>query len=341
MLEALRVVEEHARFVGEDATGARRAKELRHAVQQALARPELASALAARDVPRDPGHPQRAPDTRPRADAGEVLAANLARAKEGLRALEEWSKVVAPAASVELSRLRYAAYELEQALLAAPPCLRGRGVYALLGSAPGRPRVLDQALALLAGGVRLFQLREKRLADRELLDLASELAALCADAGALLIVNDRPDLAHLAGAGGVHLGREDLPAREARRLLGSTAHLGASVHDRAELAAALAEGATYLGLGTLFASPTKPELPAQGLELLRAVAPTCPVPIYGIGGITRQNAAAAIAAGAAGVAVSSDLLDAPHPERAAFELVEIVAEALAAREAREPAEPPQ
>ncbi|HBP22480.1 MAG TPA: thiamine phosphate synthase, partial [Planctomycetes bacterium] len=129
-LEALRVVEEHARFVAEDRAAARAAKALRHRLQQALALPELGEALAARDVAGDLGHPSVAPDTRARTDAGEVLAANLSRAKEGLRALEEYAKVAAPAASVPLSECRYELYALEQLALAGPPSLAGREVYA-------------------------------------------------------------------------------------------------------------------------------------------------------------------------------------------------------------------
>lgn len=326
-LEALRVVEEHARFVAEDRGAARAAKALRHRLQQALDRPELREALAARDVAGDLGHPSVAPDTRPRTSAAEVLGANLSRAKEGLRALEEYAKVAAPAASVPLSECRYALYALEQQALAGPPSLAGREVYALLGGGAGRAPVAEQLEALLAGGVRLFQLREKALADRALLELAQALVARCAESDAWLIVNDRPDLAQLAGASGVHLGRDDLPAAAARRIVGPRQHVGASAHDRAELEAALDEGASYLGYGTLFASPTKPELGAQGLAGLSELARECPLPIYGIGGVTRANAAEVIAAGAHGVCVGSELLDAPDPEAAARELVAIVREA--------------
>ncbi|HBP22479.1 MAG TPA: thiamine phosphate synthase, partial [Planctomycetes bacterium] len=186
------------------------------------------------------------------------------------------------------------------------------------------PPVSEQLEALLAGGVRLFQLREKTLADRALLELAQGLVARCAESDAWLIVNDRPDLAQLAGAAGVHLGRDDLPAAAARRIVGPRLHVGASAHDRPELEAALSEGASYLGYGTLFASPTKPELGAQGLTGLTELARECPLPIYGIGGVTRANAAEVIAAGAHGVCVGSELLDAADPEAAARELVDIV-----------------
>ena len=226
-----------------------------------------------------------------------------------------------------MSQARYDLYVLEQRLLAGPPALAELRVYAIVGEGHGRPPLEAQLESLLAGGVRLIQLREKARPDRELLALAERAQALCSAAGALLILNDRPDLARLTGAAGVHVGRDDLPADRVRSLLRSDQHLGASVHDPSELAAALAEGPSYLGFGTLFASPTKPELGQQGLEVLRRLAPGCPLPIYGIGGVTRANAASVIEAGAHGVAVSTDLLAAPNIEAAARELVEIVAAA--------------
>lgn len=330
-LEGLRVVEDQARFgLCGQAPEREALKALRHRIQQALA-PLANEALAERDAAGDPGNPSLVPDTRPRASARDVLGANLSRAQEALRALEEHAKVLLPEAALPLSEARYELYGLEQRLLAGPPSLAELRVYAIVGEAPGRPPLEAQLEGLLAGGVRLIQLRQKGRGDRALLALAERAQALCAEAGALLILNDRPDLARLIGAAGVHVGRDDLPADRARSLLRSDQHVGASVHDAAELSAALAEGPSYLGFGTLFASPTKPELGQQGLDALAELAPRCPLPIYGIGGVTRANAASVIAAGAHGVAVSSDLLAAPELEPAARELVQIVTEAAGAR----------
>lgn len=321
-LEALRTVEEYARFVLEAAGPARAAKELRHTLQQALDRPALAGALAARDVAGDLGHPERVADTRERTGAADVAAANLARAKEALRALEEYSKALDPAAAAAVSRVRYGVYELEPRLLVpARSSLEGRTVYLIVGSAPGRPPVIDQVSAALAGGVRLLQLREKGLADGALLALAREVNDRVQAAGGLLILNDRPDLARLAGAAGVHLGQDDLPPREARRIVGPAALIGVSAHSLDELEGILGPDVDYVGAGTLFASPTKPDLAAVGLELIAELAPRCPVPLYGIGGVTLETAPQVVAAGASGVAVSGAVLDAPDLEAAARALV--------------------
>lgn len=326
-VEALRVVEEHARFVREAPALARRLQALRREVAQAwAATPGL---LAARDVLADPGHPDAAGATPPSGRSGveDVVRANLSRAQEALRALEEWGKLVDAGAAAAVARVRYAVYALEADVVAPRPAFGERRVYVLLDDGPGRRPLEDQARAVLDGGGRVLQLRAKRLEGGARLQVARALAALCERAGALLIVNDRPDVARLAGAHGVHVGQDDLPADEARRIVGPGALVGASAHDAAELARVVAAGADHVGFGTLFASPTKPALGSQGLEALRALAATCPLPIFGIGGVTLASAPDVIRAGAFGVAVSSAVIDAPDPAAATAALVAAVAAA--------------
>lgn len=329
-LEALRVVEEHARFVRGAARLAGRVQALRREVA-AVVRPLAGERAAARDVEGDPGHPDAASaGPQPgRASIADLLGANLSRAREALRVLEEYSKLLDPALGAAAVRARYALYALEPELLLARPSLEAAGVYVVLGEAPGRPPLDAQLAACLDGGVRLFQLRLK-VPGRALLEAARALVPAAEARGALLLVNDRPDVARAAGAHGVHVGQDDLPPAEARRVVGPGALVGASAHDEAELARVV-DAVDYVGFGTLFPSPTKPELGAQGLERLRRLAATCPAPIYGIGGITHDTAPAVIAAGAHGVAVSSAVLDAPDPREAARRLVDVVEAARAAR----------
>lgn len=332
-VEALRVVEEHARFVRAEPGLARRLQGVRRDIARAIEGAGVLAGerLAARDVAGDPGRPDDSPARAEpgRASVSDLLLANVSRAKEALRTLEEWTKLVAPDACEALTRARYAVYALEPELLLVRPSLEGRGVYVLLGPGPARPSLAEQARLCLEGGVRLFQLRHKSLEGNALAAAARGLVELLASAGALLVVNDRPDVALVAGAAGVHLGQGDLDPRDARRVVGPTLLVGASAHDEAELRAAVEAGVDHVGFGTLFSSPTKPDLGSQGLLRLRALAPTCPVPIYGIGGVTAATAAAVIEAGAAGVAVSSAVLDADDPARAARELVDVVGAALA------------
>lgn len=167
----------------------------------------------------------------------------------------------------------------------------------------------EKAAALLAGGARVMQLRMKRTPLREALAAAREVVAACRRAGAVCLVNDRVDLALLAGAHGVHVGDEDLPAAEARALLGPEALVGVTVRGLEEARAARAAGADYVGLGPVFGTTTKQvPAPVLGLEGFAAVVRASPLPVVGIGGVKLENIASLAATGAHGGAVASDAL---------------------------------
>ena len=184
-----------------------------------------------------------------------------------------------------------------------------------------RPDVAARVEAAVRGGVDVVQLRDKRATREELLPLAEELKDICARAGALFTVNDDVELARLSGAEGVHLGQEDEAIAKAREALGPKAVLGLSVGSVGEAREAVDEGADYLGVGTVFATPTKPDAEVAGLALVEGVArERPPVPWFAIGGITPETAPEVAAAGARGFAVVRAILDADNPEAAAREL---------------------
>jgi thiamine-phosphate pyrophosphorylase len=190
-------------------------------------------------------------------------------------------------------------------------------LYAILDRSVARGRDLPGLLdAVLAGGCRLVQLREKTMPLGDLLPLARSLARRCREVGALLIVNDRADLALAAGADGLHVGQDDLPARQARGLLRSGMILGVSTHDPEQARRAVADGADYVAVGSIFPTTTKAGFQLVGPELIRRVRPEVPVPLVGIGGITAENASSVLGAGADAVAVISALCAAPDPEAA-------------------------
>ena len=190
-------------------------------------------------------------------------------------------------------------------------------LYAILDRTVARSLDLPGLLeAVLAGGCRLVQLREKTMAVAEILPLAQRLARRCREVGALFIVNDRADLALAAGADGLHVGQDDMPARRAREILRPRMILGVSAHDPEQAWRAVADGADYVAVGSIFPSTSKAGFQLVGPELIRRVRPEVPVPLVGIGGITADNAAAVLAAGADGVAVISALCAAPDPETA-------------------------
>jgi thiamine-phosphate pyrophosphorylase len=185
----------------------------------------------------------------------------------------------------------------------------------------GRWEPLDIARAFLNGGARFVQLRAKHLSSGELLDLAEAIVAIAHAAGATVIVNDRADLARLAGADGVHVGQEDLPPSAARAIAGERALVGLSTHTPAQLDAAAGELIDYVAIGPVFGSATKATgYEAVGLDMVRRAARVGP-PVVGIGGITLDNARAVIEAGASSVAVIGDLVAGGDPERRVREYV--------------------
>jgi thiamine-phosphate pyrophosphorylase len=168
--------------------------------------------------------------------------------------------------------------------------------------------------AFLDGGATFIQLRDKQSSSGAKLALADAAMAMARAAGARLVVNDRPDLARMAGADGVHVGQDDLPVEDARRIAGADALVGVSTHDETQIAAAAATSASYLAVGPIYATVSKDTgYTARGLDLLRHAARTAGRPVVAIGGITLERAPEAIAAGAASVAVISDLLTGGDP----------------------------
>lgn len=174
-----------------------------------------------------------------------------------------------------------------------------------------RPDLGDLLEAAIRGGVDVVQIREKDAGDRTLLAGLEEARAITRRHGVPLVVNDRPDLAVLAGADLVHVGQDDLPVAAVRRF---GLPVGLSTHSQAQIAAADAD---YIGVGPVFATPTKAGRPAVGLELVRHAAAHARVPWFAIGGIDETNVADVVAAGAARIAVVRAISNAADPERAA------------------------
>jgi thiamine-phosphate pyrophosphorylase len=323
--EALRVVEDYCRFALNDAFLSRESKELRHDLAEALERfgPPSDSALHARDTPGDVGTAIATEQEQRRHSLLGVARANLKRLQEALRSLEEFGKIRGPDLGQALERLRYRSYTLEKAVVlgtAARERLADARLYVLL---TGRrcAAALDWTIAeAAAGGADVFQLREKDLEDRAVLERARNVRRWTRQAGALFIVNDRPDVARLAEADGVHLGQDDLPVREARRILGADALIGVSTHDLGQLRQAVRDGASYVGVGPTFRSETKDFTEFPGLEFVRQAAAETSLPAFVLGGINRETVAAAVAAGARRVAVSAAVCQADDPRQAAAEL---------------------
>ncbi|HXK84903.1 MAG TPA: thiamine phosphate synthase [Phycisphaerae bacterium] len=439
--EALRVMEDYARFVLDDPAGCEVIKRLRHDLAQCLRRLPAEALLVGRDTPGDVGTAISTESERRRSDAADVFTAAAKRLPEALRTIEEYAKTVDPVLSAAVESLRYRAYDLEQRLalrgdrsarfartrlyvlitesLCRPPACGtiappagGRascppGVPRLLSRAGGEqasqlhsepeaqarnafassaggergeqaawpshceqrpepasfpayqplgelggqdarppsdsggqdarpperpagaaggqsspPVWLQVAAAAIAGGADCIQLREKSLDAGELLARARRLRELCHQHGVLFIVNDRPDLAVLADADGVHLGQTDLSLKDARRIVGPDRLIGLSTHTPEQLREAIAAAPDYIAVGPMFDSATKPQDHIAGPDLLALAVRETRIPIVPIGGITAANAGILVQAGARRLCVCSAVIGAADPKMAARELLE-------------------
>jgi thiamine-phosphate pyrophosphorylase len=188
-------------------------------------------------------------------------------------------------------------------------------LYLVCDALPGGRPLTDVLPAALRGGVDVFQLRMKDAGDDAILAAAAVAREACAVAGALLILNDRPDLVAAAGADGAHVGQDDVPVAQARALAGPDALLGLSTHSPAQVDAA--EGVDYIGVGPVHSTPTKPGRPAVGLDLVAYAAAHARVPWFAIGGVAPGTIGPALAAGARRVAVVRAIAEAADPEAAA------------------------
>jgi thiamine-phosphate pyrophosphorylase len=182
--------------------------------------------------------------------------------------------------------------------------------YAMVDTAGGHEPVA-LARILLDAGARIMQLRLKDFGSRDFLAAARAVAAACHERGALLIVNDRADIARLAGADGVHVGQADLPLEAARQIAGTDKLVGVSTHTVEQARAAEAGGADYIGFGAIYTGGLKNVKNARGLEGLRMVRAAVKIPIVAIGGISEQTIKQVLAAGADAAAIITDVVRAP------------------------------
>ncbi len=314
--ESLRVLDDYCRFVLNDALLTEQVKQLRHDLADASRLIPSGHLLAARNTDGDVGTAVSAMGEYSRQSPSEVAAANLKRFQEALRSLEEFGKVFSPEFGRRVEAVRYRGYTLERAIAvgtSARERLATANLYLLLTGAQCAAS-LDWTIAEAAcGGVRVFQLREKTLTDKELLKRARNVRRWTHAAKALFIVNDRPDIARLVEADGVHLGQDDLPVHAARRILGPDALIGVSTHNLEQVRRAVLEGADYLGVGPTFPSKTKAFEQFPGLDFVRQVSAETSLPAFVLGGVEPGNVHEVITAGGRRVAVSAAIAQAEEP----------------------------
>jgi thiamine-phosphate pyrophosphorylase len=321
--EGLRVVEDYCRFVLEDDFLSGQLKQLRHDLAAALASIPPGNLLAARDTAGDVGTGLSIESEQQRVSLTDVARVNCKRLQEALRSLEEFGKLHGADLGWALEQIRYRCYTLEGALLlgaGARRYLADTSLCVLLSGSTCSGSLEWTIAEAAAGGAQMVQLREKDLSDRELLKRASQVRRWTRRAGVLFIVNDRPDIARLVEAEGVHLGQDDLPVREARRILGPDALIGVSTHNLEQVRQAVLDGASYLGVGPTFPSRTKDFPALAGLEFVRQASAETTLPQFALGGINAGNVGAVIEAGAKRVAVSHAISQCEDPRAVAAQL---------------------
>lgn len=322
--EALRVLEDYARFVLDDPAFSGELKAIRHEFAAAT-RHIATDAILHRDTPGDVGTTLKTDQELRREDLADVVTAAGKRLGEALRSIEEYLKTESPAGAATVESLRYRFYDIEQRLaFTLRPAARGFAnvrLYVLITESLCKRPWLEAAEQAILGGADCLQLREKTLDGGELLRRAEALVRLCRRHRVLCVINDRPDIALHSGADGVHVGQDDLPAKAVRKVVGRRMIVGVSTHNLDQAKQAVHDGADYLGVGPFFRSPTKPRDFLAGPAYARQVADALPhVPAVAIAGITAANVHEVRATGLRAVAVTSAVLGAADVRMAAAEL---------------------
>lgn len=331
--EALRVVEEYCRFGLNAGALSERAKGLRHELCAAAGRLDAGRLIAGRDTLGDVGVGQRVEGQHERATLKDCFTAAAKRLTEALRAMAEVIQTEDRAVAEAVERLRYAAYTLEKDIvLFSEPVERFNRVRLYVIVTSSLPAdVLALASKCATGGADCIQLRAKDIPDDRLFAMAVEFVEICREMGALSIINDRADIAVAAGADGVHLGQNDLPVEQVRRLQLSPLIVGKSTHSLKELEGALPGRPSYVSLGPAFPTPTKPDIEIAGAEYIKqglARLAETGVSHVAIGGITADNVEQVIRAGARRVAVCATVTKAADPAHACRRLKDKLAKLL-------------
>ncbi|RKY13756.1 MAG: thiamine phosphate synthase [Planctomycetota bacterium] len=319
--EALRVMEEYCRFGLNHPALSAQAKQCRHQLCQSMKGVDPQKLLSNRDVGGDVGRELRVTGQLQRQSLEDCFTAAAKRASEALRALAESIQTIDPAISAAMEKIRFEVYALEKKCVlyaCSKHQLESVRLYVLINATAqtDEHKVLDLAKTCIDNGADCLQLRAKEFCDSSLLDLARKFTALCKEAGAVSIINDRADIAILSDADGVHLGQNEIGVSCVRQLAKRPLIIGVSTHTLDELSAAIDSGCDYVGIGPAFASPTKPKLNLAGIGYIRqalAVLEQTGIFHVAIGGIHSQNIPVLLDIGVRAVAVSSALTHSGNP----------------------------
>jgi len=316
--EAIRIIEEFCRFALNSSSLTERAKQLRHELSAAIDKLDSSKLISSRDTLGDVGIGKTVDNQLQRNNLHSCFTAGCKRLTEALRALAETIQTINPSVAKTIENLRYASYTLEKDIVLffdTTEKFKRVKLYVIIST--GLPAdVFSLAGRCVAGGADCIQLRAKGIEDDQLFALAAEFVQLCKNGGVVSMINDRVDIAVAAGADGVHVGQNDLPLEQVRKLQLSPLIMGKSTHSVEQLRAAIGQQSTYVSLGPVFATGTKPGAKPVGLEYVREatdILANTGIGHVAIGGITPDNVGEVLRAGAKSIAVCSAVTEAKDP----------------------------
>ena len=314
--EGLRVLEDFVRLTLDDPYLTQQLKDWRHRLAAAFSCIPEQPLLASRETQRDVGTRTSTSSEWSRSDLPEVVRANFKRLQESLRSLEEYGKVLDIKFAQQLEQLRYESYTLERAIWTTSQSqtrLSGIKLYVLVTSDQTSLDFESTVKSALKGGAQIIQLREKNLPDRIILERARKIRKWTHDTNTIFIMNDRPDIALLAQADGVHIGQDELNVKDTRVVVGPSKLIGVSTHSLIQAQQAVRDGADYIGIGPVFPSKTKVFDNYAGLSLVREITRSIRLPSFAIGGIDNRNIGQVLESGASRVAVSAAVCQTENP----------------------------
>jgi thiamine-phosphate pyrophosphorylase len=316
--EGLRIAEEFCRFALESQSLAGRCKEIRHRLTSTVVKLDSQKLISARDTENDVGCGMQVAEQMKRQSLEDCVTAGFARTTEALRAIEESAFAIDNKFSGEFEKLRYDCYILEKDIsLQGYPALKFKRtrLYCII-TVQGDIDALKIARDCAAGGADCLQLRVKDVSDAEFLVLGRRFVELCKQNNVISIINDRADIAAACDADGIHLGQDDLPAGEVRKIQLRPLITGISTHSMVELAKAVEQKPHYVGLGSVFPTDTKQRVQVCGVEYVSQAVKFLEdkaIEAVAIGGITLDNVEKVLQAGAKRIAVSSCVCQAKKP----------------------------
>jgi thiamine-phosphate pyrophosphorylase len=323
--EAVRILEEIARFLLDDKDLSEKLKNMRHKINSAQEE-DYSGYLEARDTQNDVGVDIKNPTERKNVE--NIFKANIKRLQQALRTLAEYSKENANT----FEKLRYESYTLEKIMWdklkegVTSLKLNDKKLYLVTNSDKfgSDDEFLDAIASALEGGVDVLQLREKTMPANRIVELGRKIKQLCLQYETTFIVNDRVDIALILEADGVHLGQDDLDVNSAREILGGKCIIGVSTHEPPQALKAVADGADYIGVGPVFATPTKQGKTPVGLEYVKWACENIDIPFFAIGGIDEENVEQVLNAGAEKIALVRAIINAKSPCQASKNFIETI-----------------